>query len=354
LTFIIAEAGVNHNGNPNMAFQLIDSAIEAGADAIKFQTFKPEKLVTKNASKADYQLKNSAGIESQYSMLKQLELSHETFSELAKYCENNGIRFLSTAFDYESLLFLSNDLCLKTLKISSGEISNAPLLLEHSKMGCDLILSTGMATLDEVKDALGVIAYGYIDGKDPSINSFRSAFLSNEGQSILKNKVTLLHCTTEYPAPLEDINLLAMQTMKEEFNLNVGYSDHSKGINVSIAATALGATVIEKHFTLDKTLPGPDHNASLDPEELKLMVNSIRDVEKAIGDGVKRPQPSELANRNIVRRSLVAAKRITTGEKFTSENVSIKRPGTGISPIKYWDLIGQISDKNYDEDDLLC
>ncbi len=354
--YIIAEAGVNHNGSREMAFQLVDAAVQAGADAVKFQTFKAENLVTKSAQKASYQKQTTDGDESQFSMLKRLELTYEMHHELASYCQcqDKDIDFLSTAFDSESLNFLVKDIGLKNLKIPSGEITNGPLLLEHALTGCDLILSTGMATLGEVEDALGVLAFGLLNASntqvDPSRVAFEEAFLSEEGRRLLKEKVTLLHCTTEYPAPMNEINLNAMLTMHNVFGLKVGYSDHSEGITIPTAATALGATLVEKHFTLDKSLPGPDHKASLNPDELKVMVDVIRTVEVAMGNGMKRPMPSELKNREIVRKSLVAAQEINEGETFTEENLVIKRPGNGISPMNYWDSLGGTATKHLHPD----
>ena len=340
---VIAEAGVNHNGSKEKALQLIDVAIAAGANAVKFQTFKTDNIVTKGAEKAIYQKQTTTSEESQFDMLKRLELSYDIFHELFDYCNKKGIEFLSTAFDMESLDFLVNDLRLKTLKIPSGEITNGPLLLAHAKTGCDLIISTGMATLAEVEEALGVVAFGLLGSNEPSRAAFLTAFSSSEGRKVIKEKVTLLHCTTEYPAPIEDINLIAMKSMAEKFGLRIGYSDHSKGITVPIAAAALGATLIEKHFTLDKNLTGPDHKASLEPDELKNMVDGIRAIEKALGDGLKAPRPSELGNRNVARKSIVAAHDIAIGEKFSEENLAIKRPGTGQSPMEYWDLLGKES-----------
>ena len=252
--FIIAEAGVNHNGNPDLAFKLVDAAVEAGADAVKFQTFKAENLVVKSAVKADYQMKTTDSNESQFAMLKQLELTHETYIKLIDYCKEKRIEFLSTAFDLESLNFITNNLGLKTLKIPSGEITNGPLLLAHAQTGCDLIVSTGMATLGEVENSLEVIAFGLMHGlndKTPSQEAFQEAYFSKQGQQLLQEKVTLLHCTTEYPTQTENINLSAMRTIRKAFGLKTGYSDHSEDITVPIAATALGVTIIEKHFTLD-------------------------------------------------------------------------------------------------------
>lgn len=342
--YIIAEAGVNHNGNRDIAFQLVDEAVKAQADAIKFQTFKAENLVTRSAEKAEYQRQTTSSEESQFEMLKQLELPYEWHKELREYCEKSGIDFLSTAFDNDSLDFLVNEMDLKTLKLPSGEITNGPFLLAHAQTGCDLIISTGMSTMAEVRDALSVVAYGLLNTQtdsNPSAEDFEKAFNSDEGQRLLRGKVTLLHCTTEYPAPLEDINLNAMVSMHEQFGIPVGYSDHSEGITVPVAASSLGAVLIEKHFTLDKTLPGPDHKASLEPSELTDMVQAIRVVEKIMGDGVKAPKSSELGNRDIARKSLVAASPLHAGEIYTVEMLTVKRPGTGISPMKYWDMLGQ-------------
>ena len=355
--FVIAEAGVNHNGSPELAFQLVDAAVAAGADAVKFQTFKAENLVTATAGKADYQKQTTNAEESQFEMLKKLELDHQTHFELIKYCNDRGIEFLSTAFDVESLHFLVNALGLKILKIPSGEITNGPLLLEHAQTGCDLILSTGMASLGEVEEALGVLAFGLLHGiapdTSPTRKAFQQAYCSERGQEILKEKVTVLHCTTEYPAPHEEINLNAMVNMKDLFCLKTGYSDHSEGIIVPVAAVAKGAMLVEKHFTLDKTLPGPDHKASLNPEELKAMIDAIRIVELVMGSGVKRPMASELSNRKVVRKSLVATKGIDEGDTFSSANVGVKRPGTGVSPMEYWDTVGKKSQSAYLEDEVL-
>ena len=351
--YIIAEAGVNHNGDPKMALQLIDAAVESGVNAVKFQTFKAEKLVTKNAIKADYQCKTTDANESQFTMLKRLELTHETHYELINYCKKKGIEFLSTAFDLDSLDFLVNDLKLKTLKIPSGDLTNGPLLLAHAQTGCDLILSTGMATLREIEEALSVLAFGLLGNDDvirPLIVDFQKAFSSIEGQQLLKEKVTVLHCTTEYPVPPQEINLNAMVTMRNSFRLKTGYSDHSEGITAPIMAVTLGAILIEKHFTLDKRLEGPDHQASLNPSELTKMVKAIRMTEKAIGNGIKGPMPSELKNKLIARKSIIAAKNIKKGEVFTKDNLTIKRPGTGISPMKFWEIVGKESKVNFAKD----
>jgi len=351
--YIIGEIGVNHNGDRELAFQLVDVAFAAGVDAVKFQTFNADLLVTQNAEKANYQKQTTDTGESQYQMIKGLELSHDLHHELACYCREKGVQFLSSAFDLESLDFLVNDLGLKTLKVPSGEITNGPLLLAHARSGCDLIVSTGMTTLADIKEALGVLAFGFIGGEKPSKVAFLEAYSSPAGQSALKKKITLLHCTTEYPAPVQDINLNALTTMRNTFDLNIGYSDHSEGIAVPIAAVALGATVIEKHITLDKTLPGPDHIASMEPRELITMVNALRQVEQALGDGIKRLMPSEISNRDIARKSLVAAKNIAQGEMFSPQNLTTKRPGTGMSPMEYWDLIGKTSKQPYKSEDII-
>lgn len=354
--YIIAEAGVNHNGHRDMAFQLVDEAVSAKCDAIKFQTFKAENLVTQNAAKAEYQRRITPSEESQFGMLKRLTLSHEWHWELKEYCSNLGIEFLSSAFDLESLDFLVNKMALTTLKIPSGEITNGPFLLAHAQTGCDLIVSTGMSTMAEVKEALSVIAFGMLNRQsslNPSTAEFSDAFYSEEGQHLLKEHVTLLHCTTEYPAPFEDINLNAMLAMQKEFGVPVGYSDHSEGITVPVAAASLGAVLIEKHLTLDKTLPGPDHQASLEPNELADMVRGIRVVEKIMGDGIKTPKSSELGNRDIARKSIVASRDLHAGEIYNADMLTVKRPGTGISPMKYWDLIGKTVAKNIPADELI-
>src|SRR3990167_3109274 len=306
---IIAEAGVNHNGQADLAFQLVDAAVKAGADVIKFQTFKAESIASRLAPKADYQLKTTDSTESQFDMLKRLELPDVIFKELQTYCHQKKIQFLSTAFDLPSLYFLTDTLGLQTLKMASGELTNAPLLLAHAKTKAKLIVSTGMATLGEVEEALCIIAFGLIAHKEkPSEAAFMDAYLSKEGQKALRTQVSLLHCTSNYPASPESLNLNAISTMKSAFGLPVGYSDHSQGIHVPVAAVALGASIIEKHYTLDKTLPGPDHLASLEPEELKAMIANIRDIEKAMGDGVKKPHISELSTLKVARKSLVDRK----------------------------------------------
>ena len=352
---IIAEAGVNHNGDEKLAFQLVDAAKQSGADIVKFQTFKAKRLVTVDAKQCDYQITNTKKEESQLAMLSRLELSFEFHFKLVEYCDKLDIEFLSTAFDSESLKFLVNDLKLKKLKIPSGDLTNAPLVLEHAQTGCDLIVSTGMATLAEIETALGVIAFGYVAPKKekPSIQAFEKAYYSERGQKMLKEKVTILHCTTEYPAPLQDINLKAMDTISNAFKLPVGYSDHSAGINIPIAAVAREATIIEKHFTLDCNMEGPDHKASLEPEQLKAMINGIRQIELALGDGLKGPRPSEVKNKPIARKSLVAEQIIKKGTVFSKDNMTTKRPGSGQSPINYWELLGKEAINDYQIGDLI-
>ncbi|TVP10133.1 N-acetylneuraminate synthase [Shewanella sp. KCT] len=349
MTLIIAEAGVNHNGSEALAISLIDAAYDSGADIVKFQTFKAKSLVTHEAKQANYQITNTQKTESQLSMLSRLELSYEAHLRLVSYCEKLGIQFLSTAFDSESLGFLVDDLQVQTLKIASGEITNAPFLLEHARTGCDLILSTGMSTLADIELALGVIAFGLTAATNvpPSKEAFQAAYASSEGQQALKTKVTLLHCTTEYPAPFDQINLRAIDTLASAFALPVGYSDHSKGIAIPIAAAARGALIIEKHFTLDKKLPGPDHKASLEPDELKDMVTAIRTVELAMGNGIKAPQASELKNLPIARKSIVTITDIKKGQLFSEHNIAIKRPGTGSSPIQYWQKLNTAAERDY-------
>jgi N-acetylneuraminate synthase len=352
--YIIAEAGVNHNGSLEMAKKLIDAAAAAGADSVKFQTFIAKNLVTMDAPKAEYQQLVTEEMETQYDMLRKLELSEADHRELIKHCELRQIAFLSTPFDLESLNLLTSKLKLSLVKLPSGEITNAPLLLETAKSGVAVILSTGMCTLGDIELALGILAFGYLhqqDNEKPSIQAFHSAYASQSGQNVLKDKVSLLHCTTEYPSPFADVNLLAMETMKHAFLLPTGLSDHTQGIAVPIAAVARGAMLIEKHFTLDRSLPGPDHLASIVPDELELMVSSIRQVEEAMGTAAKLPTPSEVGNRAIVRKSIVAARDIRMGEILTKENLTAKRPGDGVSPVYIWDYIGKTAPKDFKIDE---
>ena len=327
-TFIIAEAGVNHNGSFDLAKQLVDKAVWAGADCIKFQTFNSKNLVSKNAQKAEYQKKTTDSSETQLDMLKKLELSKEEFIELRDYCNQKGIQFLSTPFDLESIDFLAS-IGVKTWKVPSGEITNYPFLRAIGKRKESVIMSTGMCTLDEVRDAIEVLkTFGTSD-------------------------ITLLHCTTEYPAPYDSVNLKAMLTLQNEFGYRVGYSDHTNGIEIPVAAVAMGATVIEKHFTLDKNMEGPDHKASLEPEELKQMVLSIRNVEVALGNGIKQPSEAEKNNIAIARKSIVAACDINKGEVFTEDNLTAKRPGNGISPMKWNDVLGKVANCDFLVDEMI-
>lgn len=327
-TFIIAEAGVNHNGDICIAKQLIDAAVNSGADAVKFQTFKAEELVCEKAEKADYQKTNTGNNENQLSMLKKLELPQKAFIELKQYCDKRGIMFLSTPFDIDSLKFLMS-IGISIVKVPSGEITNYPLLREIGKTGLDVILSTGMCELEEVKQAIAV--------------------LKNFGTQ----KIIVLQCNTEYPTPFVDANLRAMLTLGKETGCRYGYSDHTKGTDVAIAAVTLGACIIEKHFTLDKTMEGPDHMASIEPKELANLVTSVRNVEQALGTGEKNVSNSEIKNRNIARKSIVAKKHIHKGEIFSEDNLTTKRPGNGISPMRWPELIGRTANREFQKDEVI-
>lgn len=329
---IIAEAGVNHNGSMENAFRLVDVAADAGVDYIKFQTFKAEKLVSNSAKKADYQILNTRkSEETQLQMLRKLELSQEQHAELITYCQKKNIQFFSTAFDLDSLEYL-NEVGLKMVKIPSGEITNLPYLRKAARLFRQVILSTGMTTISEIKDAVSV---------------FTEAGISKEN-------ITILHCNTEYPTPMDDVNLKAMLHIRQVFGTEIGYSDHTLGIEVPIAAVALGASIIEKHFTLNKTMNGPDHSASLEPDELKAMVSAIRNLEKALsGSGTKEVSPSEQKNIAIARKSILAIKKIYKGEIFSNQNIGVKRPGTGISPMKWDEILGQRAIKDFEPDDLI-
>ncbi len=354
-TFIIAEAGVNHNGDLSLAGQLIDVAAEAGVDAVKFQTFLSEHLVTRNTPKAEYQARATDQSESQFEMIRRLELTGSDHETLMAHAQARGIAFLSTPFDVPSLHLLTERCKLQVIKIPSGEITNAPFLLAIARTAQRVILSTGMSTLGEVEAALGVLAFGCIAPGEvkPQIGDFEQAFASSAGQRALRDRVTLLHCTTEYPAPYGEVNLRAMNTLSEAFGLPVGYSDHTTGIHISLAAVACGARVIEKHFTLDRNLPGPDHKASLEPGELCELVRQIREIAQALGDGVKRPTVSERKNRDVARKILVAARAIKLGEVFTEENLVCKRSGAGVSPFAYWQILGQRAIRAYKADEAL-
>lgn len=323
---IIAEAGVNHNGDFVLAKKMVDAAAEAGADYIKFQTFIPRKLVSKFAQKADYQKETTGAEESQLEMLEKLVLTQENFRELAHYCGEKQIGFISTPFELESIDFLDS-IAMDFWKLPSGEITNLPYLMKIGQTKKPVVMSTGMSTIKEVKDAVSIL------------------------QKAGTTEITLLHCNTQYPTPMQDVNLRAMQTLKEQTQLPVGYSDHTKGIEVPVAAVAMGAAVIEKHFTLDKTMDGPDHKASLEPDELKAMVQAIRNIEQALGTGEKEPSPSEQKNISVVRKSIVAKCAIRKGETFTEENLTVKRPGKGISPMRWYEVIGQKAARDFAEDE---
>ena len=330
-TFIIAEAGVNHNGSLDAAIKMVDAAVVAGADAVKFQTFKAEKIITAGAPKAGYQKQSTKSDESQLEMIRNLELDESANERLFRCCSEKGILFLSSPFDLESIDLL-NRLGMHIFKIPSGEITNMPYLRKLGALKKSLIMSTGMADLGEIEDALLVLI---------------------KAGAVLED-ITVLHCNTEYPTRFEDVNLKAMVTIKSAFpGIQVGYSDHTPGIEVPVAAVALGARVIEKHFTLDRNMKGPDHQASLEPDELKSVVTAIRNIEKAMGSGLKRPSPSELKNKRIVRKSLVATQPIKVGEPFSADNITAKRPGTGISPMRWDEVLGQVAQKEYEKDELI-
>ena len=354
-TFIIAEAGVNHNGNRQLAFDLIDAAVGAACDAIKFQSFKAEAVMVASLEKVAYQKAQTDKSETMLDMVRKLEISWKTQRELSDYCRAKEIQFVSSPFDLSSVEFLANDIGVKTIKIPSGEITCGPLLLQCARSGCDLILSTGMSTMDEIEVALGIFAFGMTSGSTelPTLSKFKAAYAEPKGREALRKKVSLLHCTSEYPSPYNEINLRAMDTIREAFDLPIGLSDHSPGIIVPLAAVARGASIVEKHFTLDRSLSGPDHQASLEPHELKEMVNSIRKIEKTLGDGVKVPQPSELKNKSAIRKCLVAARDIQKGEFFAEENLTFKRPDAGISPLQYWDMLGKKVEKDYLADEVI-
>ena len=329
-TLIIAEAGVNHNGDIDTALRMVEVAAQSGADCVKFQTFSADRLVTKNAGKADYQKCEDGAAESQYEMLRRYELSVAMHEQILAHCAKHEISFLSTGFDEASVDFLVG-LGVEWLKVPSGEVTNLPYLEHVGKQGLPVILSTGMATLGEVNAAMDVLLR----------------------VGMRRENITVLHCTTEYPTPMQDVNLRAMLTMAEELGVKVGYSDHTMGIEVSVAAVAMGATVIEKHFTLDRALAGPDHRASLEPDELSEMVTAIRNVESALGNGNKVPAPNELTNRDVARKSIVAAREIKAGEIFDTENIAVKRPGTGVSPMQWYEVLGRTASKSYRKDELI-
>jgi N-acetylneuraminate synthase len=348
---IIAEAGVNHNGSLDTALKLIDAASTAGADFVKFQTFKTENLVTLETPKAKYQMASANYGVTQYEMLKALELTEDDHFELLQRCKKRKIEFLSTPFDLESLVFLHEKLGQKLIKIGSGDITNAPLLYETAKRGRHLILSTGMSTLDEIEKALSILAYGYLGGKDPSLQNFSAAFASPKGKQALQDNVVLLHCTTDYPAPYNSVNLRAMETLKTKFGLNIGYSDHSLGSSVSISAAILGAWGIEKHITLDCLMEGPDHAASMEAIEFAKMVADVRAAVSSLGDGEKKLTKAEITNKNVIRKTLVCAKSISKGEILTTANLTVKRAGKGISALEYFNWLGTAASRSFSVDE---
>lgn len=353
-SFIIAEAGVNHNGSMDLAIELIDVAAKSGANAVKFQTFKAENLVTKEAKQAAYQIENIGKVSSQFNMLKDLEFSYEEFKQLKAHCDQRHIEFLSTPFDSASVKFLVDELKVNKIKVSSGDLTNTPLLHYIATKRKPVILSTGMATMQDIHEALAIIAYGMeYPNEDVSLMKVKSFYETKKSKEILNEMVSILHCTTEYPTPIERVNLNAINFLEQELGLNTGYSDHTEGIFVSIAAAAKGAKIIEKHFTLNRLLEGPDHRASLEPEELEEMIKAIRSTEKALGTPEKKPNEIEIKNREAARKSVVALKEIKIGEEFTKENLTIKRPGSGMPPSSYWSLIGLSASKAYKEDELI-
>lgn len=329
-TLIIAEAGVNHNGDIQLAKKLIDTAADAGADYVKFQTFSADRLVTENAAKADYQKLATDSVESQHTMLRKLELTEAMHHELIAHCALRNIGFFSTGFDIESINMLLS-MGQEIFKIPSGEITNLPYLRHIGKLGKEIILSTGMSSMDEIE----------------------SAIFALEKSGTPRARITVLHCTTAYPVPMSDVNLRAIESIRSKFEVDVGYSDHTLGIEISLAAVAIGATVIEKHFTLDRTLPGPDHKASLEPIELKSMIDGIRNIEVALGDGIKRPMPSETPNQWVIRQSIVASRKIKKDELFTSDNLGTKRAGRGISPMRWEEVLGKKANRDFHENELI-
>jgi N-acetylneuraminate synthase len=351
--YVIAEAGVNHNGSLSTAIDMVDVAAASGADAVKFQTFRAKAMIQESAPKAEYQVAATGSSQSQRDMIAALELSADAHVAIAQHCASRGIRFLSTPFDHESLELLTRSLGMSTIKIPSGEVTNLPFILDIGRRAKDVILSTGMCTMDEIETALKVLSFAF----DPSTSArlpSRAELatpLTDVERSLLTGRVTVLQCTTEYPAPIDEANLLAMSSIRDAFGVAVGYSDHTLGSTAAITAVALGATMIEKHFTLDKNQAGPDHRASLEPDELRSYVQAIRDVARSLGDGVKKPSTSERKNIAIARKSMVAARRITKGETFSAENLTFKRPGTGRQPAEFFELLGTPASRDYEEDE---
>jgi N-acetylneuraminate synthase len=351
--FVIAEAGVNHNGSLDMALELVDAAARAGADAVKFQTFRASALVTRSVRKARYQQETTGGAEGQHEMLRRLELDEPAHVRLQQRAAERGIEFLSTPFDVQALAYLV-DLGVRRIKVSSGDVTNAPLLLAAARTGLPVIVSTGMCRLGEVEDALGVLAFGYVGGDaTPGLEGFQRAYASEEGRAALSERVTVLHCTSAYPAPLAEVNLRAMSSLAQAFPVAVGYSDHTTGIAVAIAAAARGARLLEKHFTLDRALPGPDHRASLLPDELAALVQGVRDVGTALGSATKAPTPSEVDVRAVARKVLVAARPIAAGATIGADDVAAKRAGQGLSPMHLWSVLGTTASRSYETDEPL-
>lgn len=348
-TLVIAEIGINHNGNVDTAKKLIEQAVIAGADAVKFQTFQTDCLVTEEAPLAEYQKSAGINLRNQSEMLRTLELSRESHIELAQFSRKVGTEFMSTAFDSESLEFLVSTLNIERLKVASGEITNGPFLYNHGQRRLPLLLSTGMASLEEVDEALTVIGFGLVGTNVSTCDSLHDSWMEPRVLDALRTKVTLLQCTSQYPAPLPEVNLRAMQTMRERYGMSVGYSDHTEGITAALAAVAMGADVIEKHFTLDKGMAGPDHQASLEPEDFRRLVQQIREVELTLGQADKQTQPSEEENLNVARRSLFAARTIEKGETLAADNIAIKRPGGFLSPMQYWAALGRRANRKITE-----
>ena len=344
--YFVAEAGVNHNGSVDDALRLIDVAAAAGADAVKFQTFRADALVSRDAAKAEYQKRSTGEDEGQWALLKKLELDEQAHERMAAHCREAGIEFVSTPFDIDSGRFLV-DLGVSRLKVGSGDLTNAPLLHALARLDRPLILSSGMALLADIEQALAVVAHALIGEGSPSAAGFRATYASPEGQSALARSVSLLHCTTEYPAPAAAANLRAMDTLRQCFGLTTGYSDHTLGIDVALAAAARGAEIIEKHFTLDRNLPGPDHGASLEPDELATLVRGVRTIEQALGSPIKRSLPAEESNRQVATKSIMARRPIRAGETFSEQNIVVKRPAGGMAPIHWWDLLGKPAPRDY-------
>ena len=349
--YIIAEAGVNHNGQLEKALALVDVAYNSGADAVKFQTFRTDELVARHAKKASYQERGTGRGRSQYEMLQQLEIDEADHFRLVEHCNDLDLDFLSSPFDLQSLSFLVDDLKLGTIKLGSGELTNGPLLQATARADVKTILSTGMGTLDLIQNALKVFVFGATESGHPTVEALDGAWSRRD--DVLNERVMLLQCTTEYPTPIDEVNLRAMKTIQDAFGLPTGLSDHTSGISVCIAAAALDAAVIEKHITLDRALEGPDHAASLEPDEFAQMVTGVRAVSAAMGDGVKKIQPCEEKNILAARKSLVALRPISKGETFDEQNLGVKRPGTGLSPMEYWDLLGQPAQKSFVADEVI-